>query len=110
MRHTSLVLNLYRPELKQHGMQACRYSGDYLRRLAEISIWKIGPPANIFESAAFSKNLPTDGSYDVLQGNSRLVKLLTCAECDLGPIGGAEGDSSGGVTYHNSYVCIIDGV
>lgn len=52
----------------------------------------------VFENITFSKNLPTDGSQAILQGGSRLVKLLACAECDLGPLGWVEEDSSG-VTY-----------
>jgi len=65
-----------------------------------ISAWKIGPPANpmIFENIGFSKTLPVDGPRDDPPGGSRLVKLLTCAECDLGPLGWVE-EGSGGTTY-----------
>ena len=51
-----------------------------------------------FENIGFSRNLPTDGSDAVPPGGSRPVKLLTCAECDLGPLGWVEEDSSG-MTY-----------
>ena len=61
-----------------------------------ISVWKIGPPASpmVFENMGFSKSLPTDGSHIVPPGGSRPVKLLMCAECDLGPLGWVEGESS----------------
>jgi len=65
-----------------------------------ISTWKIGPPANpmIFENIGFSRTLPTDESSADLSGGSRLVKLLTCAECDLGPLGWVE-DGPRGTVY-----------
>lgn len=65
-----------------------------------ISAWKMGPPANpmVFENIGFSKSLPTDGSHVVPRGGSRPVKLLTCAECDLGPLGWVE-EGPSGMTY-----------
>ncbi|KAF9646296.1 acyl-CoA N-acyltransferase [Thelephora ganbajun] len=64
-----------------------------------ISTWKVGPPANpmVFENIGFSKTLPTDGPPAASDG-SRLVKLLTCAECDLGPLGWVE-EGPNGATY-----------
>jgi len=65
-----------------------------------ISVWKIGPPANpmVFENVGFSKTLPADGPLSEPPDGSRPVKLLTCAECDLGPLGWVE-EGLGGTTY-----------
>lgn len=65
-----------------------------------ISAWKIGPPANpmVFENIGFSKTLPTNESHAEPPGSPRLVKLLTCAECDLGPLGWVE-ESPDGMSY-----------
>jgi len=51
--------------------------------------WKIGPPADpmVFENIGFSRDLP---SQPISVDNSRMEKLLTCAECDLGPLGWSE--------------------
>lgn len=52
----------------------------------------------VFENIGFSKTLPTDGSLTEPPSGSRPVKLLTCAECDLGPLGWVE-EGSSGATY-----------
>ena len=49
----------------------------------------------VFENIGFSKTLPTDESSGEPSSNSRPIKLLTCAECDLGPLGWVEEDPSG---------------
>ena len=62
--------------------------------------WKIGPPANpmIFENIGFSRTLPIDESSAGVSDGPRLVKLLMCAECDLGPLGWVE-DGPRGTVY-----------
>jgi hypothetical protein len=52
----------------------------------------------VFENIGFSKTLSTDGSPGEPLDGSRPVKLLTCADCDLGPLGWVEEDPSG-MTY-----------
>ena len=52
----------------------------------------------IFENIGFSKTLPTDGSSGEQSGGPQPIKLLTCAECDLGPLGWVE-EGSSGMTY-----------
>jgi len=52
----------------------------------------------VFENIGFSKTLPTDGSSGGPSDGSRLVKLLICADCDLGPLGWVE-EGPGGMTY-----------
>jgi len=49
----------------------------------------------VFENIGFSKTLPTDGPSAGLSDGSRLAKLLTCAECDLGPLGWVEEGPNG---------------
>lgn len=49
----------------------------------------------VFENIGFSKTLATGGSHAVPPGVPQPVKLLTCAECDLGPLGWVEEDSNG---------------
>ena len=52
----------------------------------------------VFENIGFSKALPTDESSSEPSDGSRPIKLLTCAECDLGPLGWVE-EGPGGMTY-----------
>ena len=59
----------------------------------------------VFENIGFSKTLPIDGAHAEPSGSLRPVKLLTCAECDLGPLGWVEGDSSG-----TTYWLVVDRV
>jgi len=65
--------------------------------LVPMWTWKIGPPANpmIFENIGFSRDLPGVTSPP---SNNPITKLLTCAECDLGPLGWCEQGESG-MTY-----------
>jgi len=52
----------------------------------------------VFENIGFSETLPTDRSSSEPSNGSRPVKLLICAECDLGPLGWVE-EGPGGMTY-----------
>jgi len=65
--------------------------------IVPIWTWKIGPPANpmVFENIGFSRNLPAQPSST----NPAILKLLTCAECDLGPLGWCEEGGEGMVYW-----------
>lgn len=52
----------------------------------------------VFENIGFSKTLPTDGSPGGPPDGAQPVKLLICAECDLGPLGWVE-EGPSGMTY-----------
>jgi hypothetical protein len=52
----------------------------------------------VFENIGFSRTLPADGLHAEPLAGSRPVKLLICAECDLGPLGWVE-EGSSGMTY-----------
>ncbi|KAJ7239017.1 Mss4-like protein [Mycena haematopus] len=49
---------------------------------ASVHWWLVGPSPMEFENIGFSKPLMTDGAPQ--------MKLLICAECDLGPVGWSE--------------------
>ena len=44
----------------------------------------------VFENIGFSKTMPTYQSSGEPSDGPQPIKLLTCAECDLGPLGWVE--------------------
>ena len=63
--------------------------------------WRVTPNAMAFENIGFSKSIPSDGTFPfpcqhapfrgqithTSRPDGKRLKLLSCAECDLGPLG-----------------------
>ncbi|KAH8103311.1 acyl-CoA N-acyltransferase [Cristinia sonorae] len=50
--------------------------------------WKVTPNAMVFENIGFSRSVGSQ--VPIPNGSSKGIKLLLCAECDLGPLGWCE--------------------